>query len=100
MFIVIWEYRVKEARLDDFMRFYAPDGDWAILFKKGHGYLGTELLRDEQNPRRYLTLDRWTSAREYEAFLTSFADEYKALDTHCEGWTESESLFYRGSSPG
>jgi heme-degrading monooxygenase HmoA len=98
MFIVIWEYRVKEAYLDDFVRFYASDGDWATLFKKGRGYLGTELLRDEQNPGRYLTLDRWTSGQEYEAFLSVFAKEYKAIDTRCEGWTESESLLYRGSS--
>ena len=98
MFIVVWEYQVKEAHLDDFMRFYESIGAWAQLFKKGKGYLGTELLRDEEHPRRFLTLDRWESERDYEAFLRTFADEYKSLDSHCEGWTESEALVGRWQS--
>ena len=98
MFIVVWEYQVKEAHLDDFMRFYASNGAWTELFKRGKGFLGTELLRDETSPRRFMTLDRWESEREYESFLSIFAGEYKALDSHCEGWTESETLIGRWQS--
>ena len=45
-----------------------------------------------------MTLDRWESEREYESFLGIFIDEYKALDSHCEGWTESETLIGRWQS--
>jgi len=62
------------------------------IIQKEHGYLGTELLRDETNPQRYLTIDRWRTKEDYEAFLSKYTQEYKALDTQCEGLMESEFL--------
>jgi hypothetical protein len=32
------------------------------LFRGDAEWLGSELLRDAENPRRYLTIDRWRSA--------------------------------------
>jgi len=92
MFIILWEYQVKVEKQSEFESIYSPNGAWAELFKKNTGYLGTELLRDETNHQRYLTIDRWNSKEEYEAFLSQWATKYKELDAQCEGLTESESL--------
>jgi len=92
MFIITWEYQVKPEKQAEFKTIYSPNGAWVELFKKSTGYLGTELLRDGTNPRRYLTIDRWNSKEEYEVFLSQWEMEYKALDAQCEGLTESESL--------
>jgi len=37
-----------------------------------------------------VTVDRWTSAADYEAFRERFADEYAALDARCEKLTTCE----------
>jgi heme-degrading monooxygenase HmoA len=91
MYIIIWEYQVKPERQAEFEKIYTPNGAWAGLFRKGAGYLGTELSHDETNPRRYLTIDRWESKEEYDAFISRWKDEYSTLDSQCEGLTESES---------
>ena len=58
----------------------------------------TELLRDEKQPQHYLTIDRWVSKENYEAFQSRREKEYKALDAQCEGLTERESLLEKWSS--
>jgi heme-degrading monooxygenase HmoA len=66
-----------EARDDaEFERAYGPDGEWAAFFRTGAGYVGTELLRDLENPGRYLVVDRWDSSDAYEAFVQTNRDEY------------------------
>jgi heme-degrading monooxygenase HmoA len=92
MYIIIWQYQVKFEKQSQFERIYSSNGAWAELFKNSAGYLGTELFHDKTIPQRYLTIDRWESKKEYEAFLTEREDEYKTLDKQCEGLTESESL--------
>ncbi|HSG42543.1 MAG TPA: antibiotic biosynthesis monooxygenase [Anaerolineales bacterium] len=94
MFFVIWEYKVKPEQ-SGFESIYSPNGAWAELFNRGEGYLGTELFRDQANRQHYLTIDRWRSKDEYDAFLDQHEKEYKALDAQCEGLTESESLLGR-----
>jgi hypothetical protein len=44
MIAILWRYRVKPEHRGDFERAYGPDGDWANLFRRHPGYLGTELL--------------------------------------------------------
>ena len=68
MYVIIWEYQVKADSVVEFERIYASNGVWAELFRKEDGYLGTELLRDSTHPRRYITIDRWTSSGDYESF--------------------------------
>ncbi|HSO13562.1 MAG TPA: antibiotic biosynthesis monooxygenase [Anaerolineales bacterium] len=98
MFVIIWEFKVKPEKQNEFEKAYAPNGIWAELFKKSAAYWGTELLCDETRPYRYLTIDRWASKEVYEAFLLRREKEYKALDTQCEGLTESESLLGKWDS--
>ncbi|MBL8063807.1 MAG: antibiotic biosynthesis monooxygenase [Anaerolineales bacterium] len=91
MYIIIWEYHVKTEKQAEFEQIYSSPGTWADLFRKAKGYLGTELLHDESDSQRYLTLDRWASKADYEIFLKMWEQEYKALDARCEGLTEQEA---------
>jgi heme-degrading monooxygenase HmoA len=92
MYLIVWEYQVKEEYLEDFETIYGANGAWEELFQKQSGYAGTELLRDQQNPQRYITIDRWISSHAYDNFLVRWQNEYETLDAECNKLTESESL--------
>lgn len=92
MYVIIWEYRAKEGRESAFEQIYGPAGEWIGLFQHGDGYLGTDLLRDTDTPRRYVTIDRWVSSTAYEAFRRQWKSDYEALDARCEPLTEHEAL--------
>ena len=98
MYVIIWKYRVKADHVTEFEEIYSATGAWARLFQKSKGYLGTELLSDEGHPRRYITIDRWTSSQEYASFLSDWKSEYERLDAQCNGLTEHESLLGRWES--
>ena len=89
-FCTVWEFRVRPAATEAFEAAYAPDGEWARLFRRDAGYLGTELLRDRAEPGRYLTVDRWRSAAAWEAFRDRHGADYAALDERCEPLTLAE----------
>ena len=89
-FVYVWEFQVDETRSVDFERHYGPCGTWAALFARAPGYLGTQLLRDEATPGRYLTIDRWQSAEAYRAFRARYDAEYAALDRQCGAYTRQE----------
>lgn len=91
MIIVVWEYQVKADCTIKFEKIYASDGDWAELFKKGRGFLGTKLFRSVEQPQMYSTIDQWESLKDYKAFLSEWKEEYEKLDKQCEGLTERES---------
>lgn len=59
----------------------APMGgrDWARLFRAAPGYRGTELLRDEEAPGRYLTIDRWAAQADFAAFKKTSGALYEAI---------------------
>lgn len=80
MYVIIWEYVVRQGHEIEFETAYGPDGEWAALFRQGDGHLGTELLRATNDRRVYQTIDRWTSAIVYHAFMKKWAAEYAALD--------------------
>ena len=91
MYVIIWEYRVRPERVEEFEKIYGESGTWAELFQNGSGYLGTELLGDPGDRYRYLTIDRWHSLSDYESFLSAWKTEYENLDAQCEGLTEQET---------
>ena len=68
MYIVIWEFHVREDSRDQFEKDYGPKGVWSQFFRRDAGYLGTELLRDLDVKGRYLTIDRRTSHLTYQTF--------------------------------
>ena len=74
MIALAFRYEARDAAA--FERVYGPDGDWARFFRQGRGFIGSELLRDLEEPERYLVIDRWESAEEYNAFLAEHESEY------------------------
>ena len=91
MFLRIWRYRVAEDAREAFERAYGRDGDWARLFGRADGYLGTELLRAAGST--YATIDRWREQADWEAFLARHGEDYRALDRRLESLTlEEENL--------
>jgi heme-degrading monooxygenase HmoA len=72
--VLVFRYEARDA--DAFERVYGPEGEWAQFFRQGRGYIGSELLRDLEEPERYLVVDRWESADAYNAFLAEHQAEY------------------------
>jgi len=89
--LVLWEFRPRPGRAKDFEVAYGPEGAWVRFFRKSDAYLGSELLRDEADPSRYLTVDRWISRECYEEFRRRYSSEYQELDGRCELLTEHEA---------
>ena len=92
MYVILWRFRPLVSREGEFENAYGPTGDWALLFRQGDGYLGTELLRHSDDPREYITVDRWVSRAAYQTFLDNFDSKYRQLDERLEGLTEEETL--------
>jgi heme-degrading monooxygenase HmoA len=88
--VVVWEFRVRPGKRREFERVYGSDGVWAKLFRRGEGYIRTDLIRDLKTTRRYLTLDFWTSRAAYARFKEENRAEYRAIDGRCASLTESE----------
>jgi heme-degrading monooxygenase HmoA len=62
--------------MEEFEATYASDGEWSRFFERGHGYVGTELLRDFEQPGRYVVIDRWQTREAYNDFVEANRDEY------------------------
>lgn len=89
-FVSLWEFRVPAAADAEFRGYYGPEGEWARLFRRTPGYVGTTLYCDGQHPGRYVTLDRWESEPAFREFRERFAAEYAVLDRRCETLTTEE----------
>jgi len=98
MYVIIWEYQVKKDRTADFEQIYHSNGAWAELFRAGNGFISTELIRDEIHHQRYVTIDRWDSAKDYEAFCEQYKEEYETLDSQCLVLTKHETLLGKWES--
>ena len=97
MYVIVWKYQILADAEMDFRRAYGPDGDWARLFAKHEGFVGTELITAEE-PRHYLTIDRWESEEAFIAYLDLDREEYRRLDQRFDAFTVSEELVGRGST--
>jgi heme-degrading monooxygenase HmoA len=71
---LVFLYETRDA--ESFEAAYGPGGEWAQFFGGHRGYIGTELLRDVEEPGRYVVVDRWESAETYNDFLDANRDEY------------------------
>src|SRR5579864_6550471 len=92
VFVIVWEFRVRPNKRRAFEKAYAPDGVWGRLFRRGDGYIRTELICDREEPLRYLTIDVWQSRQAYERFKKKNRAEYQAIDQRCESLTRTEKL--------
>ena len=102
-FAYIWQFTVDDQHKVEFLAAYDATGTWAQLFLKDDTDLGTELLVDESDPSRYVTIDYWTSKAARDDFRKRFRTEFEELDRKCEEFTSVETLigdFVIVSSPG
>jgi heme-degrading monooxygenase HmoA len=90
MFVRIWHFHARPEMAAQFRAAYGPEGDWASLFRRSAGYLGTELLQASADANSFVTLDRWTSDDAWRAFLRAWRNEYAALDRQYESLTDAE----------
>lgn len=99
MLVIVWRFEPVAGREAEFARAYGPEGDWARLFMRAPGFLGTELLRERGRPGRWLTIDRWQSTAGHAAFARDHAAEYAALDERCEELTAHEERIGEFEAP-
>jgi len=71
---LVFVYEVHDTAA--FEQAYGAAGEWALFFRQGKGYVGTELLRDVEQPGRFVVVDRWESGEAYNAFVQEHRDEY------------------------
>jgi heme-degrading monooxygenase HmoA len=90
-YFVVWRYRVDPDQRAKFEKAYGAGGEWAKFFAQSTAYLGTELLKDDERPDEYLTIDRWESEEAYSGFLADNEGDYDRIDRRCEALTLSES---------
>jgi heme-degrading monooxygenase HmoA len=97
---IVWEFQVREDLVEEFQAAYGPEGSWVELFERAEGYLGSVLLRSDEAPHKFLTIDRWQDVASYESFRRKFAAEYESLDAACEVMTTSETRIGAFEDPG
>ena len=89
-FVCIWSYRIRPEASSRFEEVYGPNGDWAFLFRRTPGYLGTRLYRDPDDPTRYVTVDAWRTGADFGAFRRDHGAEYEQLDQQSAALTLEE----------
>ena len=90
MLVRVWQYDVRAGQEAEFERLYNGSGAWAQLFGRSAGYLGSELYRAVEQPRRYLTVDRFSSPEVWRQFLREHGREYAEIDSRCGTLTSAE----------
>jgi heme-degrading monooxygenase HmoA len=80
MFVILWEFEVKQGSEERFEKAYGPDGTWVQLFQRDPHFRGTQLQRDPARPHYYFTIDLWDSETAYRQFLAANQALYRALD--------------------
>ena len=91
MIEIVREFVLKEEARGQFELAYGPGGAWSNLFARCPGFRGTTLLRDTTNPRRYLTIDLWDTAAQWDQMLAEHKAEYATLDAVFADWSESRT---------
>lgn len=95
-YVILWTYDVPVDAAAEFIAAYGADGDWAQLFAKGAGFIGTELYQDGQ---RFVTIDRWVSEDAFNAFQAAFGDQYKTLDVKVAHLSRSQTRIGAFAAP-
>jgi heme-degrading monooxygenase HmoA len=90
--IRIWRFRPPQGRETEFAHAYSDTGEWAGLFRNAPGFQGTSLLSPAETGGWWMTIDRWDSSANFEAFTEVFGDQYRALDAALEGVAGEEEF--------
>lgn len=89
---IIWRFRAKPNKSDEFRRIYSWKGGWAKLFGRSPEYQGTILLEDVSDPLSFVVIDRWVSQDSFTRFRQQFGPDYERLDEQCTELTDEETL--------
>jgi heme-degrading monooxygenase HmoA len=90
-YVIVWEFRVRQEKVEEFIEKYGPEGNWARFFRGSNGYIRTELVRDVSDHLRFLTLDVWKTEADFNDFRERHLAQYQQLDREFEGLTERET---------
>ena len=90
MYVIIWKYEIKLGKVKEFEQAYGSRGVWYDFFRKGDGYKGTQLLKDQERANGYVTLDHWESKRQFDEFNQQHSEEYQNIDRQCARFTVCE----------
>lgn len=90
MIEILWEFNVKADAQTQFELAYGPGGAWSKLFSRAQGFRGTTLLRDQDDPLRYLTVDVWDSLAQREQMMIEHEAAYNELASRFAAWSESK----------
>lgn len=96
--IILWKFAVRSDKVPEFVRAYGSDGAWVRLFRRGKGFISTQLVRDAVERDVFVTVDVWVSNAAYQAFRSLYAAEYEELDHLCESLTLREEKLAEGES--
>lgn len=89
MIEVVSEYVVNPEHAGRFELAYGPGGAWSNLLADAPGFRGASIMRDEQRPDRYLTVEVWDSPAQRESALSERQIGYVRLLRDMESWSES-----------
>jgi quinol monooxygenase YgiN len=90
MIYILWEFTAELGHRDEFETAYGTDGLWARFFRRDPSYRETVLIKDSEQPGRYLTIDVWEDKDSYLRFKDRFAGDYQTIDKECEKLTGAE----------
>ena len=85
MHVRVWKFLPPEDREAAFATAYSASGPWAELFRQSPGYRGTSLLKPTEKAGWWMTVDRWETLSDFEAFNREHGEKYRALDLELEG---------------
>ena len=88
----VWKFRPPEGHERAFADAYAGDGVWARLFGQAAGFVGTSLLRPTETGGWWLTMDRWATEADFQAFQRDFGQAYRNLDRKLKGVAGDEEF--------
>ena len=92
MIRIVWRFKARPEKAQEFLNAYSWKGKWAMLFGHSPDYQGTILLRDTTAPLTFLVIDRWANVEAFPRFRHEFGAEYDRLDQQCTELTEEETL--------
>ncbi len=87
---IMWEYNVKPEAESRFADEYGGKGKWAEFFGKSEHHVSTSCYVKLPEHGVYMTIDLWSSKRDYDEFIAENKEEYEKIDLACATLTLSE----------
>lgn len=79
MHAIAWRFVVEPQHIEEFRKQYGPNGVREELFRRGDGYIKTELIENPKIPTEFVTIDRWITKAAFDRFVSRYQGEYERL---------------------